>query len=102
MSPTDVRQVIVEPTAAVQPLDAEEAPKPGGDLAMDLLRAAAVSHRPSDLPPMHLAVYVALLDKQSQAVLLVDHIKAGLWLLPGVYLASPVSRMSFVGNCSPR
>lgn len=34
-------------------------------------------------PHRHLAVYFALLDEASRSVLLVDHLKARAWLLPG-------------------
>jgi 8-oxo-dGTP pyrophosphatase MutT (NUDIX family) len=34
-------------------------------------------------PDKHLCVYFALLDSGRRSVLLVDHVKAGLWLLPG-------------------
>ncbi len=34
-------------------------------------------------PPKHLAVYVALVDEARRSVMLVDHVKAGVWLLPG-------------------
>ncbi|WP_158889102.1 hypothetical protein [Amycolatopsis anabasis] len=34
-------------------------------------------------PDKHLCVYSALLDEARRTVLLVDHVKAGLWLCPG-------------------
>lgn len=34
-------------------------------------------------PPQHLAVYAALLDEESGSILLVDHVKAKAWLMPG-------------------
>jgi len=34
-------------------------------------------------PEQHLCVYFALFDEARRSVLLVDHVKAGLWLLPG-------------------
>jgi 8-oxo-dGTP diphosphatase len=34
-------------------------------------------------PPQHLAVYAALLDEASHSILLVDHVKAKAWLMPG-------------------
>ncbi|MBB5110458.1 8-oxo-dGTP pyrophosphatase MutT (NUDIX family) [Micromonospora echinospora] len=39
-------------------------------------------HAPAD-PPRHLAVYFALLDERERSVMLVDHLKANCWLLPG-------------------
>lgn len=34
-------------------------------------------------PDKHLCVYFALFDEARRSVLLVDHVKAGLWLFPG-------------------
>jgi 8-oxo-dGTP diphosphatase len=34
-------------------------------------------------PPQHRAVYAALLDEESHSVMLVDHVKAKAWLMPG-------------------
>jgi 8-oxo-dGTP diphosphatase len=34
-------------------------------------------------PPRHLVSYVAVIDRVDRSSLLVDHIKAGLWLPPG-------------------
>lgn len=34
-------------------------------------------------PPQHLAVYAALVDEQRESVMLVHHVKAKAWLLPG-------------------
>jgi 8-oxo-dGTP diphosphatase len=34
-------------------------------------------------PPIHLAVFFAFLDDASRKIMLVDHRKAGMWLLPG-------------------
>ena len=39
--------------------------------------------RAPDVPEQHLVSYFAVLDQQDQALLLVDHRKAGLWLPPG-------------------
>lgn len=36
-----------------------------------------------DVPPKHLVSYFVLFDQQTRKVLLIDHIKAGLWLPPG-------------------
>jgi 8-oxo-dGTP diphosphatase len=37
---------------------------------------------PAD-PPRHLAVYIALYDDAQRSLMMVDHRKAGAWLLPG-------------------
>jgi len=36
-----------------------------------------------DIPPKHLVSYFVLFDKQTRKLLLIDHIKAGLWLPSG-------------------
>lgn len=36
-----------------------------------------------DNPPKHLVSYFVLFDESSQSIMLIDHIKAGLWLPPG-------------------
>jgi 8-oxo-dGTP pyrophosphatase MutT (NUDIX family) len=38
---------------------------------------------PADSPPEHLCVYFALIDDASRSVLLIHHVKAQMWLLPG-------------------
>lgn len=83
MSLTDVRQVIADLTAAVRPLDGEEAQSQATILEWIASGAPLFRTVPPDVPPMHLAVYLALYDARAGAVLLVDHIKAGLRLLPG-------------------
>jgi hypothetical protein len=42
-------------------------------------------------PAQHLVSYVVPVDAADGSILLVDHINAGLWLPPGVHLASRVS-----------
>jgi len=83
MSSTDICQVIVDLTATVTPLDGEEAQHQASILDWIASGAPLFRTAPPDVPPMHLAVYLALYDQQQGAVLLVDHIKAGLRLLPG-------------------
>jgi len=36
-----------------------------------------------DIPPKHLVSYFVLVDKQKRKLLLINHIKSGLWLPPG-------------------
>jgi 8-oxo-dGTP diphosphatase len=83
MPPTDLRQVIADLATAVQPLDNDEAQDRKTILEWIASEAPLFRTDPPDVPPMHLAVYVALYDETRHAVLLVNHIKAGLWLLPG-------------------
>lgn len=39
-----------------------------------------------DVPPKHLVSYFALFDQKEEKLLLVDHIKAGLWLFAGGHI----------------
>jgi 8-oxo-dGTP pyrophosphatase MutT (NUDIX family) len=50
---------------------------------MGELRRPVVPHGAPVTPPQHLAVYFALLDEADRSLMLVDHLKAGCWLLPG-------------------
>src|SRR6266536_2516041 len=36
-----------------------------------------------DVPPKHLAVYFVLVDSARRSLLLMEHVKSGLWLPPG-------------------
>jgi 8-oxo-dGTP diphosphatase len=83
MSSTDVRQLIADLAAAVAPLDEEEAQSQKTVLEWIASGAPLFRTDPPDVPPMHLAVYTALLDEAEEAMLLGEHIKAGLWLPPG-------------------
>lgn len=79
----ELRSAIDDLVSRVSPFDRHEA-----DDQVDIRRwvgSAAPLFRvqPPAVPPRHLAVYFALLDEKSRAVMLVDHIKAGCWLLPG-------------------
>ncbi|MBV9141102.1 MAG: NUDIX domain-containing protein [Pseudonocardiales bacterium] len=69
--------------AGVVPLDEREAQDKATTLqwvnsGAPLFRIA----RPAT-PDKHLCVYFALFDEARRSVLLVDHVKAGLWLFPG-------------------
>ncbi len=77
------RSVIDDLVSRVSPFDRQEAAD-----QVDIRRwvgsgAPLFRVQPPAVPPRHLAVYFALLDEGSRAVLLVDHVKAGCWLLPG-------------------
>ncbi|MFE0025518.1 NUDIX hydrolase [Amycolatopsis sp. NPDC059021] len=79
----DPRAVVHELVAGVTPLDEREAEDKAStlgwvDSGAPLFRIA----RPAT-PDKHLCVYAALLDEARRTVLLVDHVKAGLWLFPG-------------------
>jgi 8-oxo-dGTP pyrophosphatase MutT (NUDIX family) len=79
----DPRDVVHDLIAGVTPLDEHEVQDRAATLqwirsGAPLFRIA----RPAT-PDMHLCVYFALLDDTRRSVLLVDHVKAGLWLFPG-------------------
>lgn len=79
----DPRTVVRDLVAGVTPLDEHEAEDKATTLrwvesGAPLFRIA----RPAT-PDKHLCVYSALLDEARRTVLLVDHVKAGLWLFPG-------------------
>ncbi len=79
----DPRVVVHDLVAGVVPLDEHEAQDRATTLrwvrsGAPLFRIA----RPAT-PDQHLCVYFALFDEARRTVLLVDHVKAGLWLFPG-------------------
>ena len=77
------RILIADLTSRVSPLDAREEQDQASILRS--VRSGAPLFRlclPGRLP-QHLAVYFALFDEASRALMLVDHVKAGCWLLPG-------------------
>ncbi|MGH3796128.1 MAG: NUDIX hydrolase [Pseudonocardiaceae bacterium] len=83
VSGQDPRDVVHDLVAGVAPFDEHEA----WDKATTLrwVRSGARLFRivrPAT-PDKHLCVYFALLDGARRSVLLVDHVKAGLWLCPG-------------------
>ncbi|MGH3875049.1 MAG: NUDIX hydrolase [Pseudonocardiaceae bacterium] len=79
----DPRDVVHDLVVGVAPLDEREAQDRITTLqwiqsGAPLFRIA----RPAT-PDKHLCVYFALFDDARRSVLLVDHVKAGLWLFPG-------------------
>ena len=79
----DSRVVVRERVTAVIPFDDKEAADQAAildwiDSGAPLFRVA----KPAT-PARHLAVYFALIDDQNRRVMLVDHLKAKAWLLPG-------------------
>jgi 8-oxo-dGTP pyrophosphatase MutT (NUDIX family) len=77
------RSVIAELVAAVSPYDDQESRDQNNILEWVASNAPLFRVQPPATPPQHLAVYFALLDDATREVMLVDHIKAGCWLLPG-------------------
>lgn len=80
---TEARRVVRDLAAGVVTFDDREA----ADQAwiLDWVDSGAELFRLQKpvTPPEHLAVYAALLDEDDKSVLLVDHVKARLWLMPG-------------------
>jgi 8-oxo-dGTP diphosphatase len=81
--PDDPRTVVRDRVLAVIPVDEREAADRAEilewiDSGAPLFRTV----RPVT-PPKHLAVYFALVDDDARCVMLVDHLKAQAWLLPG-------------------
>ena len=77
------RSVIADLVARVQPHDPQE--RLDRQAMLKWVQSDSPlfrRHAPAD-PPCHLAVYFALLDEHERSVMLVDHIKAQCWLLPG-------------------
>lgn len=77
------RAVVRDLMAGVTPFDEHEAQDKATTLqwvhsGAPLFRIA----RPAT-PDKHLCVYFALFDDARRSVLLIDHVKAGLWLFPG-------------------
>ncbi|MBF6187047.1 MULTISPECIES: NUDIX hydrolase [Nocardia] len=79
----DARLLVEELTAQVRPIDERELDDRAEVLRW--IRSGAQLYRivPPATPEQHLCVYFALFDESSRSLLLVDHVKAGLWLFPG-------------------
>ncbi|MGH3614280.1 MAG: NUDIX domain-containing protein [Pseudonocardia sp.] len=79
----DPRAVVHDLVAGVVPLDEHEAQDRA--ITSRWVRSGAPLFRIARpaTPDQHLCVYFALFDETRRTVLLVDHVKAGLWLFPG-------------------
>ncbi|MFD5089218.1 NUDIX hydrolase [Amycolatopsis thailandensis] len=79
----DPRDVVHDLVAGVTPLDDHEVQDRAATL--EWIRSGAPLFRIARpaTPDKHLCVYFALFDDARRSVLLVDHVKAGLWLFPG-------------------
>lgn len=77
------RSVVRDLFAGVSPCDVKEAADQ--EWMLDWVASGAQLFRLEKpaTPPQHLAVYAALLDEESRSVMLVDHVKANAWLMPG-------------------
>ena len=79
----DPRDVVHELVAGVAPLDEYEAQDKAATLGWVRSGAPLFRIARPATPDKHLCVYFALFDEARRTVLLVDHVKAGLWLFPG-------------------
>jgi 8-oxo-dGTP pyrophosphatase MutT (NUDIX family) len=84
LSADDPRLVVRDCVAAVRPFDAREAADQADILAWIASGAPLFRTRryPAN-PRRHLVVYAALVDDAARMIMLVDHRKGQLWLLPG-------------------
>lgn len=83
MAGQDPRAVVRDLVASMRPLDEHEAQDMSATL--DWIASGAPLFRIAHpaTPDKHLCVYFALVDDALRTIMLVDHVKAGLWLLPG-------------------
>jgi 8-oxo-dGTP diphosphatase len=83
LADAEFRTVISDLVTAVPALDRQEA-EDQAEILRWVRSGAQLSRveRPAT-PPKHLVVYCALLDEADSSLLLVDHVKAKCWLLPG-------------------
>lgn len=78
-----MRSLIAEKVRQIQPGDALEHAHIAETLAWVESGAPLFRVQKPDVPNKHLVSYFMLVDEAASKVLLVDHIKAGLWLPPG-------------------
>lgn len=83
MHPEDPRTVVRERVLAVGPAEEKEAADQAAILSWIDSEAPLFRVAKPATPPMHLCVYFALVDDNANCVMLVDHVKAQAWLLPG-------------------
>jgi 8-oxo-dGTP diphosphatase len=79
----ELRTVIGDLVTAVPALDPKEAADQAEILRWVSSGAQLFRVESPATPPKHLVVYCALLDEADSSLLLVDHMKAKCWLLPG-------------------
>lgn len=78
-----MHQTITDIISHIPPFDPLEADHIADTLAWINSGAPLFRLQPPDLPPKHLVSYFVLVDVEAKQLLLVDHIKAGLWLPTG-------------------
>lgn len=79
----DPRAVVQDLVAGVAPFDEHEAEDKATTLQWVRSGAGLFRIARPATPDKNLCVYFALFDDARRSVLLVDHVKAGLWLFPG-------------------
>jgi 8-oxo-dGTP diphosphatase len=79
----DVRALVSELVAAVDPCDTREAADQADILAWIASGKQLFRTAPPATPPKHLVVYFIPVDTANGCLLLGDHRKSGLWLPPG-------------------
>ncbi|HSX30164.1 MAG TPA: NUDIX domain-containing protein [Candidatus Saccharimonadales bacterium] len=80
---THMKQAILDAVNAIQPLDDLEQEHKDDVLAWVKSGAPLFRISKPDNPPKHLVSYFVLYDPQSSQLMLIDHIKARLWLPTG-------------------
>lgn len=83
MPEDDVRALVSELVAAVDPCDAREAADQADILAWVASGKQLFRTAPPATPPKHLVVYFIPVNTANGCLLLGDHRKSGLWLPPG-------------------
>ena len=78
-----VRESIAQTVRSIQPYDSLEADHRDTTLSWIASGAPLCRIEKPDVPPRHLVSYFVVLDPEADAVLLVNHRLAGLWLPPG-------------------
>ena len=79
----DVRRLISDLVAAVDPFDAREAADQADMLGWLASGRQLFRTAPPATPPKHLVVYFVPVDAANRCLLLGEHRKSGLWLRPG-------------------
>lgn len=77
------KQAILDAVNAIQPFDGLEQEHKDDVLAWIGSGAPLFRISKPDNPPKHLVSYFVLYDSQESKIMLVDHVKAQLWLPPG-------------------
>ncbi len=81
--PSDSRSIVRHAVQAVTPFDKQEQEHIDDILAWIDSGAGLFRIKKPDVPPKHLVSYFVVLDPDTKQILLIDHIKAQLWLPTG-------------------